>query len=367
MGSTRKKREGPSAFNLSFLDIMFCGFGAVMLLVLIVNSQMVLRRGEKYKDLSARLNTLKQEVESERELLAKRLNSLKAAKREIKRLQGRSRVVINEIKKTEQETARFLNVSLSKVQDIRRLESELKRLEREHKRLLAHEKLAQERGRQALSITGQGHRQYLTGLRLGGKRVLILVDCSASMLNRKIVQIIRLKNMPEERKIGARKWRQVVRTLRWLLANLPLESKVRVALFNKDAYLVADAQKRWVPVKDTKALEEMAHKVASEVPDGGTSLLRAFRLSSSISPRPDNIILLTDGLPTLGRLARSKGKVSAQERERLFHEAVAHLPRGVPVNTILFPLEGDPTAPALFWKLAVKTQGSFLTPSSDWP
>jgi len=31
------------------------------------------------------------------------------------------------------------------------------------------------------------------------------------------------------------------------------------------------------------------------------------------------------------------------------------------------PLEGDPSAAAVFWQLAQYTQGSFLTPSKDWP
>ena len=47
--------------------------------------------------------------------------------------------------------------------------------------------------------------------------------------------------------------------------------------------------------------------------------------------------------------------------------AVKALPDDTPVNTILFPMEGDPMAAAMFWKLAVDTKGSFLTPTSDWP
>jgi hypothetical protein len=43
------------------------------------------------------------------------------------------------------------------------------------------------------------------------------------------------------------------------------------------------------------------------------------------------------------------------------------LPIGIPVNTILFPMEGDPEAAAMFWQFAMTTKGSFLTPSRDWP
>jgi hypothetical protein len=30
-------------------------------------------------------------------------------------------------------------------------------------------------------------------------------------------------------------------------------------------------------------------------------------------------------------------------------------------------MEGDPSAAAAFWQLAIMTQGSFITPSGDWP
>jgi hypothetical protein len=30
-------------------------------------------------------------------------------------------------------------------------------------------------------------------------------------------------------------------------------------------------------------------------------------------------------------------------------------------------MEGDPMAAVSFWKLAVDTRGSFLTPTRDWP
>jgi len=33
----------------------------------------------------------------------------------------------------------------------------------------------------------------------------------------------------------------------------------------------------------------------------------------------------------------------------------------------LLPMEGDAYAAAAFWKLAVDTNGSFLTPARDWP
>ncbi len=53
---------------------------------------------------------------------------------------------------------------------------------------------------------GEGDRQYLTELKMGGKHVLFLVDASASMLGRTYVNVIRYRNMEDSQKIKAPKW-----------------------------------------------------------------------------------------------------------------------------------------------------------------
>ncbi len=56
-----------------------------------------------------------------------------------------------------------------------------------------------------------------------------------------------------------------------------------------------------------------------------------------------------------------------KDRLRLLERSLDALPRGVPVNVILYPMEGDPMASPAFWKVAMATRGSMMTPSSDWP
>ncbi|MDE0762963.1 MAG: VWA domain-containing protein, partial [Porticoccaceae bacterium] len=99
----------------------------------------------------------------------------------------------------------------------------------------------------------------------------------------------------------------------------------------------------------------------------GTSLENAFAAIDGFAQAPDNIFLLTDGLPTQGAKTPKKPLVTGQRRRELYLDARAKLPAGVPVNTILFPMEGDPEAAALFWQLALNTQGAFIAPSRDWP
>ena len=65
--------------------------------------------------------------------------------------------------------------------------------------------------------------------------------------------------------------------------------------------------------------------------------------------------------------AVDKTRIGANERLNLFTRAVRELPPGVPVNVMLFPMNGDFNAPISFWSLALSTKGSFLTVSRDWP
>jgi len=103
------------------------------------------------------------------------------------------------------------------------------------------------------------------------------------------------------------------------------------------------------------------------VPAGGTSLERTFAAVNLLPELPDNIYLITDGLPTQGLTKPKSATISGPERVNLFNKAIELLPAGVPVNVILAPMEGDPMAAAAFWQLAQITEGSFMSPSRDWP
>ena len=61
--------------------------------------------------------------------------------------------------------------------------------------LNAREHQPEEAGNRIRSFTGEGYRQYLTGMRMGGERIVILVDVSTSMLDRTLVNILRRRNM----------------------------------------------------------------------------------------------------------------------------------------------------------------------------
>ena len=47
--------------------------------------------------------------------------------------------------------------------------------------------------------------------------------------------------------------------------------------------------------------------------------------------------------------------------------AIREIPRGIPVNVFLYPLEGDYEAPIAYWALSFETGGSMISVSRDWP
>jgi hypothetical protein len=363
-----RRRKSLSPFNLSFLDIMFCGFGAVVLLVLVINADTIRSRKEQHEDLRGEVMRQELEVDAGRRHLVELKNSIQAVDEEFIRAQGRAEEVLALIKEIELELADMQNQTLARKKHINNLQSDLKALDEENRRLGAELEADQDGGRKIRKFEGEGNRQYLTGLKLGGKRVLLLLDVSASMLDRTIVNIIRRRNMDDKTKRASPKWQRALSTAEWLVANLPADSSLQVYGFNTEAApVLSETAGQWIRATDNTTVGKMMTAMHKQVPGEGTSLANVFKAAASIRPRPDNILLLTDGLPTQGSGKIRTKAVSGDQRLKYFDRALKELPDNVPVNTILFPMEGDPMAAVRFWKLAVETKGSFLTPTSDWP
>jgi len=87
------KRRPISPFSLAFLDIMFCGFGAVVLLVLILNTNTQQERDEIFADMRSEVVRMENEVIVGRENLVVAYNSLEATDKEIVLMQGEARRV----------------------------------------------------------------------------------------------------------------------------------------------------------------------------------------------------------------------------------------------------------------------------------
>jgi len=147
-----------------------------------------------------------------------------------------------------------------------------------------------------------------------------------------------------------------------------MTSKFQAYIYNETARpLISGTRGTWLEAGDVDTVNQVVHNLRKLVPEKGTSLINALSTVGEMAPAPDNIFLLTDSLPTMGSSKPRIKRISGKKRLSLFQEAIARLPSRVPVNIILFPMEGDPLAATAYWRLAKDTGGSFFCPSGDWP
>ena len=362
-----RKRARPDQFSMSFLDCMCCGFGAVILLFMIINSQ------------------IKEQIELDKIVPDKEINDIKVrlleerknlllAKNSLSEIEDKDQVITNEITKLiillnelKADLEKNNIDSIAKNKRIEKLKADIDQLNKEKEEILITTQRLKS-GDNIRSFTGDGDRQYLTGLKVGGERILILIDSSASMLDRKIINIIRRRNMPDDQKLRSVKWRQAVSSVDWLMAQFPENSEFQVYSFNnKVKPVIDDTDGEWIKSTDSEKLDQAIKNLIRIIPENGTNMKDALAVINQLVPRPDNVILLVDGLPTMNKATTDRGMITGQERLNLYYEAETEIPSGIPVNILLYPMEGDYNASIAYWLLAYRTGGSFMSISKDWP
>jgi hypothetical protein len=353
---------------MSFLDCMSCGFGAVILFFMIINSHSDVTNNDVTKKLQAETDKLEIEVLEGRKNLALAKTSIQKLETEEQEASDQISIILALIAELQAELAKYDNDTLAKIKAIEKLQSDIKSLEDEVKRLLALKREEDASGQRTRSFKGEGDRQYLTGLKLGGERTLILVDRSASMLHETIVNIIRRKNLPESEQLLSRKWRQVVASVDWLTSQFKQDSEYQIYMFNNVTQpVIKGTDGLWLKADDSEQLDEAVRTLRRTVPKNGTNMYSAFQVIRDMKPRPDNVILLVDSMPTMDAATSTKTVIGPGERLNLFTAAQQVIPSGIPINIMLYPMEGDARAAVSLWALALKTRGSFFSVSHDWP
>ena len=356
----RKTRQ-ISTFSLSFLDIMSCGLGAAILIFLLLKHVTDTPVVEADPQTLSEIKLLEEEIKEGEKNLIRIRNTISDVSDESVTAKGLARKIEEDIKKLK---SVLEVVAPDSDIDIPGLKNRIAKLQQQKKAIES----SIPAGNKAYEFTGDGERQYLTGLKVGGDNVLILIDSSASMLDETIVNIVRRRNMRDEQKKQAPKWSRTVDIAQWIIANLPTSSDFQVLSFNQDVSpVVGDDINKWYEVVDKVSVAQAVQGIRKVVPQNGTNLQGVFEVALSMTPLPDNIFIITDGLPTLGKGASKSGSISGAQRYRLFNQAISVLGRNIPVNTMLLPLEGDPYAAAAFWRLAIVSRGAFVTPARDWP
>ena len=363
-----RRRRQFEVFSMSFLDCMSCGFGAVILFFMIINAQVKETTEVDPSELMAETKKLEVEILEGRKDLVLAKNTMEQLDTEKVTADGQIAQIIALIAQLQAELAQYDSETLAEIERVEQLLTDIKTLEEEVKRLLALAEEQEAEGNKLREFQGDGDRQYLTGLKLGGRRTLILVDRSGSMLDDTIINIIRRRNMSTKDQLSAVKWRQVVASVDWLTAQFEPGSEFQIYMFNNEAIpVIQGSDGVWLKADDSTQLDEAIRVLRRTVPEKGTNMRAAYAVASSLTPRPDNIILLADGLPTMDGTSSSRRLISGRERYNLHFRALRELPSGIPVNIFLYPLEGDYEAPILYWLLAYRTNGSFISVSRDWP
>ncbi len=360
------RKRAFTTFSLSFLDIMSCGFGAVILVFLIIDHSIEQESDRRNEDILSEVNLLAEDVVDGQKNLVRLRNTLSVVDLQIVEARGLASRITDEIDTYQSMLKALEDEGVASQSDIEQLQAEILRLQQEVEQLRVASNA--EDGLSVRSFVGDGNRQYLTGLNLGGRHILILLDASASMLAPSIVNVIRMRNMDKQTKLKSEKWQRALRTVSWLTAQFPLDSSYQIMTFNTAAKpAIPGTEGSWLKVSDRDQLDQAVGNLERVVPEGGTSLENTFVELLDLTPLPDNIFLITDGLPTQGATRPRQSTIDSDERLKLFERAVNQLPRDVPMNIILAPMEGDPWAASALWMLAQQTGGAFMSPSRDWP
>jgi hypothetical protein len=366
--------------SMSMLDAITCGFGAVILFFMIITANIDHRSDIVLEDRSAEAARLELQVEVGRENLAELREALAEIVMSLAERQVAREQLAAEIAKTEEDIRRLLEDESASEETIEQLRAELERLEAEKESLARQNATDDSTGNFIRNVQGEGYRQYLTGLSMGGQRILILVDVSTSMLDTSYFRVVERRASGPEAIRAAPKWQQVVDSVDWLTAQIPQGTQFQIIAYNREAWAVIEGTDgQWLTANDSTQLDQAVETLRNFVPGscrpgdttggpcGANSLHAAIGAMSALVPSPDNVYLLTDGLPTMGADYPDQAGVTGRERMQHFQRATRGLPNTIPINVLLYALEGDPRATAAYWALTLQTGGSLMAPSEDWP
>ena len=364
-----RKRRQTEVFSLSFLDCICCGFGAVILFYMIISAQSGVERIRKTDDLASQVRLLEEQVlEGTKNLVVLR-NSLAKTTSETVSAASRATRLIEQLKVERDQGSIYDDSTIARREHIEKLKADIRSLEEGTRRLEAASREAGPPGDAVKVAKGGADRRYITGLRMRGRHILVLIDSSASMLDDDVVNVIRLRNTSDASRRAAAKWRRGVKTVGWLAAQIPAASQYQVYRFDtRPVPLLADTAGKWLASGDQAPVDRVLEELDAVVPQNGTSLINAFGAIRQLSPAPDQVILITDGLPTQGASPPAiRRYVDAAARMRLFDDAVKALPPRTQIDVVLLPMRGDNPAAHAFWRLARNSGGAYLMPSKDWP
>lgn len=351
-----KKRE--DGFNIAFLDVMACGLGAVILILILVKfsantpipADEVERLQQELAASQSQSSELQKSLDEVNDNVAMQSADAEALKRRIEQLKIQQRAV-----------SKALADKKAVVADLQQ----------------AVAAAAPKQADDPFKMDGAGEEQYLLGLKVEGKNIGILLDMSASMTDEKLIDIIKRKIGSHSQKVQGPKWLRSKRIATWMLARLPQNAQVSLVAFNNTSKVLG--MRAISSAKVRASMQALVKDIDGLVPEQGTNLMQGLKAIKKAMPDMTDLYVITDGLPTMldensgfnnSRKCKplpSAKTISGECRMLVFlHSIQSQMPR-VRTNIVLLPLEGDPQAAAAYWSWADLTGGLLISPAGSWP
>lgn len=331
------KRREPQSSALSFMDCICCGFGAVLLLFILTAKRQVVISSEDAMQAKQAAETLQVAIDE-----AESKN--KALEKDISALDPRPDTNATSIAQLAAEQERLAKAIETQLQDLAALEAE--EVEQDPASL----------------DRPSADKKYLAGLKLRGPRTVILLENSGSMLARTANEAV--DRMRSGTGKESQKWQRAKAAVRAVMAAIPKGTKVAIFQMNESASAISGTGPNpYIDPYDNNQLMTTLERLDALEASGGADLNKGLRTVNGIPQRPTSVLVITDGLPTA---PSTGGALSESDRVKLFNLALAARV-SFPVNTLLLPFEGDPSAAGLYWKLSTRTGGITLVPDKDWP
>jgi hypothetical protein len=348
--------------TLAFLDVMACGLGAVILILVVLKQQAPIEAAPQPENI---IST--EQVQADLDRLQDELDNLQAARAASQSdLQAQTDRVAKMAVAVEQTSTDLVATSAQTDALDQSISAATAKLASQQQAMPPD----------AIDTRRTTQPQYIVGMKVTGKKIVILLDRSASMTARSLLQIVQYKAGPAAARRSAEKWVNAQNAVWWLTARAPAQSKLQIASFSDTTNFHTD---NWVNATDSAALAALKAKMAPLVPERSTNLQAA--VEAAMKAGADSIYIITDGLPTAapggqglfgldgcGSKLFSRKQVTGKCRVSLFQRTVATATgKPVRISIVLMPLEGDPDAAPLFSKWALSKGGVMLSAAKDWP
>lgn len=380
--SNKIRKDDSFGFALSFLDVLSCGLGAAILLFLIVKHGISLVPVDTQEDVASREQKLAEILDEKLAEQGALEAQLVAYSEDIQTALANKETLASSQDQQLQNLRAQLSLLNSAREDLKNTQEEVTHLQLQREAQFAT--LTVEVEEEELGQTGQ-----LGGIQVKDDYVAILLDRSASMLDHSLVEIIRLRGSEAYYRNNASKWMTAKRTAIWGFKHIG-EGKNFVLLTFSDTVQDLDGTElkssttlTWKKRGDPGlTLQEVADTVQKIEAAGPTDLESVVSLLNTLEPLPRQILLITDGLPTVPgqrRLDAVKGcprsknltaKLSSNCRRNIFERVERIFRRELTrteLNVVLLPLEGDAAAMRIYWELASRHSGRVLAPAPNWP